>query len=116
MQEASGKVLELEKQAAKASEAPRNAHQEAAKAGRETARAESAEQEIVSLRAELGGKSSEIGRLEDALVKKGEELEAMASASGDEREAMWALQLRCIREGGGTGEAGCRGQRGSAEC
>ena len=50
VQEASGRVLELEKHAAEVSEVLRSARQEAAKPGQETAQAESAEQEIVSLR------------------------------------------------------------------
>jgi len=55
---------------------------------------ESAEKEIASLTEELSGKVSEIGRLEGAVVKAGEDLEAVSKASGDEREAMMASQLK----------------------
>ena len=88
---AHAKVLEVEKAAAE-SEVAAVAHgkrcDELEAAGsRSTARAASAEAEIVTLREEVSRKDVEIAQLERSMAKQGEEMKALVSASGSERES-----------------------------
>ena len=93
-QEASEKVLSLEKELESAVARLDGAMKEGAEAQMAVARAESAEKEAGSLREQLEGKANEIRDLEEDVRKVREEMEAFSKANGSEREAMLAHELK----------------------
>ena len=95
--EAKDKVLEVEKVAAGSDAALHEAQklrgEAEAECERLRSRAEAAEGDLASVREELSAKASEIVRLEGDLAKQSEDMKAVLSASGNDRERVLGEQL-----------------------